>query len=123
MRKLIKQWWQKIRSQLRLAERSMSNHVPNDRNQASATPGQPVKMTSEMIVDLMHRLEETQEGSYSCADAFALLDEYVELVVDDEQAAQLMPLVKNHFDICPDCREKFEVLLHILKSEKSPPKA
>lgn len=68
------------------------------------------------IVDLMQRLEKTLDNAYSCEEAFALLDEYVELVADDDEARQLMPLVKNHLDMCPDCRDKFEILLHVLKT-------
>jgi hypothetical protein len=70
------------------------------------------------LVKLMHCLETTMENACSCAEAFAILDEYTELVASDEQAQQLMPLVKNHMDICADCREEFEALLTILQSEK-----
>ncbi|HRQ42468.1 MAG TPA: hypothetical protein PLD25_31515 [Chloroflexota bacterium] len=70
------------------------------------------------VVKLMHCLSMTVEGACTCAEAYALLDQYTELVASDEQAKQLMPLVKNHMDMCPDCREEFEVLLKIVHSEK-----
>lgn len=89
----------------------------NEPNQSAEYALPEKNITNEALVDLMHRLEKTMEGSYSCEEAFALLDEYVELVADDEEAAKLMPLVKNHIDMCPDCSESFEMLLHILKSE------
>jgi len=76
-------------------------------------------MTKDGLIDLMQRLEKTLENSYSCEEAFALLDEYVELVASDEEAMKLMPLVKNHIDMCPDCRDKFEILLRILKTADS----
>ncbi|MCP4358608.1 MAG: hypothetical protein GY796_11375 [Chloroflexi bacterium] len=76
-------------------------------------------LTEEKLVRLIRCLEQTHEDAYSCEEAYALLDEYVELIATDEQAAQLMPLVRNHMDICPDCHEELEVLLNILRSESS----
>jgi hypothetical protein len=76
-------------------------------------------LTQELLVELMQRLEQTTENAYCCDEVFALLDEYVELVADDEAAKQLMPLVKNHLDMCPDCRDEYEVLLHVLKTAES----
>jgi hypothetical protein len=67
----------------------------------------------------MERLEKTTEDAYCCDEVFALLDEYVELISDDEEAKQLMPLVKNHLEMCPDCRDEYEVLLHVLKTAES----
>jgi hypothetical protein len=76
-------------------------------------------MNQQNLVDLMQRLEKTMEGAYSCEEAFALLDEYVELIVDDEDAKRLMPLVQTHLDMCPDCRDEYEILLHVLKTADS----
>ena len=76
-------------------------------------------MTQDHLVDLMHRLETTLDNAYSCEEAFALLDEYVELVANTEEAERVMPLVKNHLDLCPDCHDEFEILLHILKTADS----
>lgn len=73
-------------------------------------------LTQDHLVNLMQRLETTMENVYSCDEAFALLDEYVELVANKEEAEQLMPLVKNHLDLCPDCRDEFEILLNILQT-------
>lgn len=85
---------------------------------ANQPPGGMV-LTQDHLVDLMQRLETTLDNAYSCEEAFALLDEYVELVTNTEEAGQLMPLVKNHLDLCPDCRDEFEILLHILKTADS----
>lgn len=79
----------------------------------------PTTLTQDMLVELMHRLEITTENAYCCDEVFALLDEYVELVADDEEAKRLMPLVKNHLDMCPDCHDAYEVLLHVLKTAES----
>ena len=111
-------------------KRIFANHKPKDSGHWESNHGQSVNTDSiteqatlqlddAAMVKLMHCLEMTMENACSCAEAFALLDEYTELVASDEQAQQLMPLVKNHMDICPDCREEFEVLLTILETERS----
>lgn len=77
-----------------------------------------VKISEEAVKELMRQLEITQEGGISCEEAFALLDEFVELVLaGDEDAAALMPLVRNHVELCADCCEEFETLLRILESD------
>ncbi len=86
---------------------------------AAAESSVTFNLTEKTLVELIQLLEKTREDAYSCTETYALLDEYVELIATDEQAAQIMPLVKNHMDICPDCHEEFELLLTILKSELS----
>lgn len=76
-------------------------------------------LNDKILVDLMQRLEKTAENAYCCEEVFALLDEYVELVADDEETKQLMPLVRNHLDVCSDCRDEYEILLHVLKTAES----
>ncbi|NKQ34138.1 MAG: hypothetical protein HF973_00810 [Chloroflexi bacterium] len=86
-------------------------------NMPEESAGQCSTLNQAALLDLLHRLENVQENAYSCEETFDLLDEYVELVVTDEEAAALMPLVKNHLDMCPDCRERYEILLRILEAE------
>ena len=76
-------------------------------------------MDEKNVRKLLTMLENTREVEYTCDEAFAQLDEFVELVADDEEAAALMPLVQHHVDMCPDCRERFEALLQILKTDPS----
>ena len=102
--------WNQIKN---LFSRSKLTADESSRAAAQAT------LTQDMMVELMQRLEKTTEDAYCCDEVFALLDEYVELVADDEEAKQLMPLVKNHLDMCPDCRDEYEVLLHVLKTAES----
>ena len=78
----------------------------------------PLTMNETAVMNLMRQVEETQEDQYSCAETFALLDEYVEMVTSEEDASALMPLVERHIHACPDCSERFEALLAILKSEQ-----
>lgn len=75
-------------------------------------------MDERTITHLMQLIEHTQEEEYSCAETFALLDEYVELALrNDLEAETLMPLVRHHLDMCPECYERYEALMYILKME------
>lgn len=65
---------------------------------------------------LIEMVEKTQEIEFSCEDVYRLLDQYTEMMYRGENVDQLMPLVEHHIEICPDCREEFEALLHILKA-------
>jgi len=77
------------------------------------------QLNESALVDLMQTLEMTQENMYSCEETYALLDKYVELVNTGEDAARLMPLVKNHLDACPGCHEHYEILRDIIANESA----
>ena len=74
-------------------------------------------LNADIVKNLMEMLDHTYEGMYSCEETFALLDEYVELIADDEEAVALMPYVKRHLDKCPDCHDVYATLLSIVQSE------
>lgn len=74
-------------------------------------------LTETAVADLMRQVEATQEDQYSCEETFALLDEYVELVTSEQDAAALMPLVERHLHHCPNCRGHYDMLLTILQTE------
>lgn len=68
----------------------------------------------EWLKRLAQMLAQTRETEYSCDDVHRLLDQFAEAVARDEDVSGLMPLVQQHLDMCPDCREEFEALLRIL---------
>ena len=72
--------------------------------------------SEQVLRKLIHAIEQTQDVEYSCEEVYHLLDQYTEAVQRGEDAAQVMPLVKHHLDMCPDCREEFEALLRVLES-------
>ena len=76
------------------------------------------ELNAALVKNLMEMLDHTHEDMYNCEETFALLDEYVELIADDdEQAIALMPYVKQHLDECPDCHDVYATLLNIIQSE------
>ncbi|MBK8984512.1 MAG: hypothetical protein IPM39_00285 [Chloroflexi bacterium] len=79
--------------------------------------GDNPSLNEEHIKHLMHMLEQTNSGICTCAETFDFLDEYVELVTSNEEAAMLMPYVQRHLELCPDCHEEYEALLRILQTD------
>jgi hypothetical protein len=57
----------------------------------------------------------THEEEISCDEVEQILDQFAELVQRGEDVKEVMPLVKNHVDMCPECREEYEALLRTLK--------
>ena len=57
----------------------------------------------------------TRPDEIGCDECFEQLDRFVELKLAGKNAAEAMPLVQDHLDRCPDCREEFEALLAVLR--------
>ena len=51
----------------------------------------------------------------SCDEVFVVLDQFTEAVHRGENVLLLMPLVRQHLDVCPACREEYETLLRLLQ--------
>ena len=67
------------------------------------------------MVQMLQALAKTEEQEISCDDVFAVLDEFAEAIQRGENVLLLMPLVRQHLDMCPDCREEYEALLRMLQ--------
>jgi hypothetical protein len=67
------------------------------------------------MVKMLQSLAMTKEDEISCDDVYAVLDEFAEAVRRGENVLLLMPLVRHHLDMCPDCREEYEALLRMLQ--------
>ena len=81
---------------------------------------QTSEIPDQVIRELIHSLEEANEqGGFSCEDVFAVVDQYAEIEVRGEDAARLMPLLREHLDSCHDCCEEYEALLDILQHSES----
>lgn len=97
---------------------SAHTNPESDKTQGNETDD-ATALNAALVKNLMEMLDHTHEGMYSCEETFALLDEYVELIADEEEAATLMPYVKRHLDKCPDCHDVYATLLSIIQSESS----
>ena len=75
-----------------------------------------VQLNEPVIKRLLHSIQNTLEEEISCDEVYDLIDQYVELTVQGVDTSELMPLVHHHLEICRDCKEEYEALLSILKS-------
>ena len=63
---------------------------------------------------LLHMLAGTQQNEISCDEVYAVLDQFAEAARRGENLLVFMPLVRQHLDMCPDCREEYEAVLRML---------
>ena len=76
-------------------------------------------LSDNAVMGILRVLDEVPAEEISCAELFTRLDEYVEREVDQKDAAYIMPVIREHLDVCPECCEEYEALLDVLsKSEK-----
>jgi hypothetical protein len=74
--------------------------------------------TASAVSRIAQMIRNTHEDEASCDEVDSLLDQFAELVQRREDVEEIMPLVKNHIDLCPECREEFEALLRILENDQ-----
>jgi hypothetical protein len=89
-----------------------------DKSQGSLRKSKP-QLPDELIEGLIRSLEHTHEEECTCDDVYILMDQYADAEFHGEDVARLMPLIKQHMELCHNCNEEYEALLDIL--EKSNP--
>jgi hypothetical protein len=77
--------------------------------------------SDEVVRDFLRVLEQARIEEMPCSHVFELLDQYVDTEVRGEAAARLMPLLREHFDLCHNCSEEYEALLRALEESAGPP--
>lgn len=78
------------------------------------------ELPNEAVLGFLRILENVREEEVPCDEIYHKLDEYVEREVSQKDAAQLMPLIREHLDICPECCEEYEALLKVLNESEKP---
>ena len=73
------------------------------------------QLPNETVLGFLRVLESVRAEEAPCDEVYARIDEYVEREVDQKDAAQLMPLVREHLDMCSECCEEYEALLVVLE--------
>ena len=69
------------------------------------------------LLKMLKMIATTDEKEIACDEVYAVLDQFVEAVRRGEEVLTFMPLVRQHLDMCPDCREEYETLLRMLQPE------
>ena len=78
------------------------------------------ELPNQAVLGFLRVLESVPDEEATCEEVYLRIDEYVERQVDQHDAAQLMPVIREHLDLCSECCEEYEALLEILEksSEK-----
>jgi len=72
-------------------------------------------LSDEAVQGFLRVLEKVREEETTCKEVFAQLDEYVEKEIRGEDASRVMPLLREHLDLCSDCCEEYEALMSVLE--------
>ena len=78
----------------------------------------PEDLSNDMVLGFLRTLERVEREDITCDELYQKLDEYVEREVDKSDAAHIMPLMREHLEICPECCEEYEALLHVVKASE-----
>ncbi len=84
-------------------------------NRVRANLGKKQELPHEAVLGFLRVLENLPAEELTCDEIYAQLDEYVEQEAHSQDAARLMPLIRDHLDLCPDCCEEYETLLDVVK--------
>ncbi|HSG44713.1 MAG TPA: hypothetical protein VLA72_16310 [Anaerolineales bacterium] len=76
------------------------------------------ELSNEAVLGFLRVLEQARQDELSCSEIDSKLDEYVELEVKKEDAAHIMPLIREHLDLCSDCCDEYEALLDVVEKSK-----
>lgn len=75
-----------------------------------------LELPDEVIAGFVRVLEEVRLADMPCDEVYLKLDEYVEREMHGEDVAKLMPLLREHFDLCPECCDEYEALLRAIST-------
>jgi hypothetical protein len=73
-------------------------------------------LNKDMLKGMVRAILATRPDEIGCEECFAQVDQFVEMILGGADAAAALPLVQNHLNGCPDCREEFEALLEALRA-------
>jgi hypothetical protein len=68
-----------------------------------------------MLKTLLKMIIDTREVEIDCDEVHNVVDIYAEAVARGEDPNEILPLVKQHLEICKPCLEEYEALLRILE--------
>ena len=77
------------------------------------------QISNAAVLGFLRVLETVDTEEITCDELYGKLDQYVELQVDKKDAARIMPLMREHLDVCPECCEEYETLLRVVEETEA----
>lgn len=78
------------------------------------------KLAIETLKNLVRSIAATRPVEIGCETCLDQLEIFVEQELEGKDAAQALPLIKQHLDGCTGCGEEYEALLDALRSIEAP---
>jgi len=72
-------------------------------------------LKDEVVLKFLQILDSVRAEEMSCDDLYARLDEFVERDIHSKDAEKIMPLIREHLDMCSHCCDEYEALLAVLE--------
>ena len=94
-------------------------HIKDIARRIRHSLGLQKELPQETVLGIIRVLDSVPDEEISCDELYARLDEYVDREVDRKDAAQIMPVIREHLDLCPECCEEYEALLDVLSRSSS----
>lgn len=76
------------------------------------------ELSNAAVLGFLRVLENMDKEEVTCDELYNQLDEYVEREVSVHDAARIMPLIREHLDVCPGCCEEYEALLNVVEKQE-----
>lgn len=73
------------------------------------------RIKAQTLKELLHRVLATRPDEIGCETCYDSLDRFVELELEGKDAAEALPLVRDHLELCKGCGEEYAALLAALK--------
>lgn len=73
-------------------------------------------LNPKILKKLFRAVIHTHDNELGCKECFDKIDEFIEMKLAGISAEEAYPLVQEHLNKCPDCREEFEALLNALET-------
>ena len=74
------------------------------------------KLDVDTLKQMVRGIMSSRADEIDCDECFDQIDLFSELSLAGKSADEALPLVKQHLETCPDCKEEFEVLLKALNA-------
>jgi len=75
------------------------------------------RLSSEQVGSIVKMLGLTRDREFNCSECLQHVGEFAECQLTGKPVDEVIASVEQHLALCPECREEFEALLKILKSE------
>ena len=69
--------------------------------------------------ELAHGIVTTRPDEIDCGECFERLDRFAERIEAGESPSRAMPLVQDHLERCPDCKQEFLALMLTLQTDSA----